>query len=261
MSVRVIDQAFATDIPTGPRFVLVTIASHLNHKQESLGANPSITRIMHLTGISKRSVIRYIEYLESHGYIKVKRGRDKHGHRSLNHYFLTLGATVAHGSTNDGVTVAPRQGAKYDTSHVPNEQVDGVTVALKQVENNKTEEQEEKVNQKEFPIWFRTLLGIDTIESESPVVPKDFKKMNAWAEEKTIPEECLERASNYIDSDWRGALKKRIKVAATFYNAALKEYEWSKNRNGFNSKRVSQTDPEEIVPGVTPSGFVEPRRR
>ena len=251
MSVRLAQQAMNTDIPPGQRFVLVCLALRVNSKKEEKGTWPSMTTIVQETGISRRSVVSHIQWLQNHGHIKVIRGRDENGRKTVNRYILTLSATVAHGSSNDSAVVAPSPCA----IHVQKLQVGSAVVALKQEENRKLKQEEEKLTQKEkdFPVWFKTLLGVDTVKGESPVTEKDFKPASSWANKKFIPEECLERAANYVDSDWRGGLKKRIKVLATFYNAAIKEYGWSKN-NGFNGNRVPKTSADaDFIPGVTPS--------
>jgi biotin operon repressor len=238
MSIEVVKQAMTTPLPPGQRFVLVCLATHLDFKRPDKGAYPSMALIAKETGISRRSVVSHIQYLQDHGYIRVKRGRDENGRKAVNHYYLTLGATTAHGSTNGSATIAPSPSA----IHVQPLHIGSAAIALKQTVNKKLKQTEEKVNQKEYPIWFRTLLEVDTIKGETPVSEIDFDKANEWATEKSMPNEALESAANYIDSNWRGGLKKRVKVLATFYNAAIKEQKWSTNSNGFNGSRVSQTN-------------------
>lgn len=164
MSVRLVRQALATDVPSGPRFVLVCIAAHHSYEDEQAGAWPTIDLITHETGISKRSVIRHIQQLEKAGHLIIKRSRNKDGKQAVNQYFIP-GATVTPGSSISGDTMAPGPGANSVKSRVPNLQKPGDTMAPNQVSVNNQVEQGSalKKTSKEKKLTVKILQALESL--------------------------------------------------------------------------------------------------
>jgi hypothetical protein len=257
MSVQLVKQVMQTPVPSGQRFVLVCLAMHVDSKNEGKGAYPSITTIVHQTGISRRSVISHIKYLETHGYIKVKRGRDEMGHKALNHYFLTLGAKSALGSSNDSATTAPShvQITSVDSAtHVQNLQIDSATVALNQGVNKKLNQERTRSSNSgagrmcelyQSHISYLTEPMSETIKFFSDDHPNLTEENITYA---------FNEATKANARNWKFVEAVLTRIAA---GGSME-----KPRNGFNGNGVSQTQSENNIADRavgTPSPFLQRR--
>lgn len=90
MSYKAMDAVFDADIDDGlAKYVLLAIAKHADDQGECY---PSGERLAKLTGLSRRTVLRKIGWLEKAGYLSIKR-RTKEGKKTSNLY----GVTLSHG--------------------------------------------------------------------------------------------------------------------------------------------------------------------
>lgn len=78
MSIRAMEWAFNSGIPTGPRFVLLVLADHAGeHKGEPWKCYPSMDLIQEKTGQSIKTIERHLEWLADNGWIsrRIRPGR------------------------------------------------------------------------------------------------------------------------------------------------------------------------------------------
>lgn len=69
MSIALVKDALTTNLAPAQRFVLVTLAAHVNHKRPDKGAWPSVATLARETGYSDRSVQKALRALEADGHI------------------------------------------------------------------------------------------------------------------------------------------------------------------------------------------------
>lgn len=89
MSNRALNWAFDSDLPTGPRFVLVVLGdAGSDHSGEDWTCFPSVERIMEMTGMGRSTVERHLTWLWSEGWISREPRRRKDGTLGINDYVL-----------------------------------------------------------------------------------------------------------------------------------------------------------------------------
>jgi|DEB0MinimDraft_10_1074344.scaffolds.fasta_scaffold137560_2 DNA-binding transcriptional regulator YhcF (GntR family) len=92
MSYKAMDAVFDADIEDGlAKYVLLAIAKHADEQGECY---PSMERLARLTGLSQRTVLRKIGWLEKAGYVSIKR-RTVAGKKTSNLYSVRLAYGVA----------------------------------------------------------------------------------------------------------------------------------------------------------------------
>lgn len=92
------DAVFDADIEDGlAKYVLLAIAKHADEQGECY---PSGERLAKLTGLSRRTVLRKIDWLEKAGYLSIQR-RTNAGKKTSNLYSVTLSlGVVTHSHIN-----------------------------------------------------------------------------------------------------------------------------------------------------------------
>jgi biotin operon repressor len=87
MSYKAMDAVFDADIEDGlAKYVLLAIAKHADDQGECY---PSGERLAKLTGLSRRTVLRKIDWLEKAGYVSIQR-RTKDGKKTSNLYSISF---------------------------------------------------------------------------------------------------------------------------------------------------------------------------
>ena len=87
MSYKAMDAVFDADIEDGlAKYVLLAIAKHADDQGECY---PSMERLARLTGLSQRTVLRKIGWLEKAGYVSIRR-RTKAGKKTSNLYSVSF---------------------------------------------------------------------------------------------------------------------------------------------------------------------------
>ena len=98
MSYKAMDAVFDADIEDGlAKYVLLAIAKHADEQGECY---PSMERLARLTGLSQRTVLRKIGWLEKAGYVSIQR-RTKAGKKTSNLYSVRLAHGVVTESRNN----------------------------------------------------------------------------------------------------------------------------------------------------------------
>lgn len=88
----------AAELDPQEKLLFVVLASHYNHSTGQ--CNPSIARLVKVSGLSHRTVVRRLESLERKGFIGRERRTDETGRRTSNGYILQ-------GYAPDSVTLTP----------------------------------------------------------------------------------------------------------------------------------------------------------
>jgi len=104
MSYKAMDLVFEQHIADPQaKFVLIAIAKHAD---DNMQAFPSMNRLALLTGMSRRTVQRKINYLNQNGHLKVF-NRSKGGKKTSNLYTVkTGGKTISQMGQNDPIVVS-----------------------------------------------------------------------------------------------------------------------------------------------------------
>lgn len=136
MSIQAVAFVLDMEVPEVPaKMLLVCLANAHNH--DTGFCHPSLKRLEKESGMSRRSVIRWLQWLKEHGYVEIEGSFDANDRQRPNDYRLVdfgegvrlapRGATVG---TGEGVTAVTPEGATVGTPlKIPEELKEDTTKA------------------------------------------------------------------------------------------------------------------------------------